>query len=86
MDDLEHSRDEAVAQYQQALVNRDGQLDTKEAAERGLKEPYGPPPGTHPQEDDSDDSPPAQKPDASPQTPTPQSTPPPPPAAATPQL
>ena len=42
MDDLEHSRDDAVAQYQQALLNRDGQLDTKEAAERGLKEPYGP--------------------------------------------
>jgi tetratricopeptide (TPR) repeat protein len=55
MDDLEHSRDEAVAQYQQALVNRDGQLDTKEAAERGLKEPYGPPPGARQQEDDSDD-------------------------------
>ena len=55
MDDLEHSREEALAQYQQALVNRDGQLDTKEAAERGLKEPYGPPPGVHPQEDDSNE-------------------------------
>ena len=55
MDDLEHSRDEAVAQYQQALVTRDGQLDTKEAAERGLKEPYGPPPGVRQQEDDSGD-------------------------------
>jgi tetratricopeptide (TPR) repeat protein len=61
MDDLEHSRDEAVAQYQQALMNRDGQLDTKQAAERGLKEPYGPPPGVRRQQDDSDedDSPPA---------------------------
>jgi hypothetical protein len=60
MDDLEHSRDEALAQYQQALVTRDGQLDTKEAAERGLKEPYGPPPGVRQQEDDSnDDTPPA---------------------------
>jgi tetratricopeptide (TPR) repeat protein len=55
MDDLEHSRDEALAQYQQALINRDGQLDTKEAAERGLKEPYGPPPGAHPQQDTSDE-------------------------------
>jgi hypothetical protein len=65
MDDLEHSRDEALAQYQQALVTRDGQVDTKEAAERGLKEPYGPPPGVRQQEDDSDDdSQPAQKPDA----------------------
>jgi hypothetical protein len=55
MDDLEHSRDEAVAQYQQALVTRDGQLDTKEAAEHGLKEPYGPPAGVRQQQDDSDD-------------------------------
>jgi tetratricopeptide (TPR) repeat protein len=63
MDDLEHSRDEAVAQYQQALMNRDGQLDTKEAAERGLKEPYGPPPGARHQEDDTDegDTPPPAK-------------------------
>jgi tetratricopeptide (TPR) repeat protein len=67
MDDLEHSRDEAVAQYQQALMNRDGQLDTKEAAERGLKEPYGPPPGARRQQDDSDedDTPPSAK-DAAP--------------------
>lgn len=63
MDDLEHSRDEAVAQYQQALMNRDGQLDTKEAAERGLREPYGPPPGARPRQDasDEDDSPSAQE-------------------------
>ena len=59
MDDLENSRDEAVAQYQEALITRDGQLDTKEAAERGLKEPYGPPGGVHPQQDDSDDGDPA---------------------------
>jgi hypothetical protein len=78
MDDLEHSRDEALAQYQQALVTRDGQVDTKEAAERGLKEPYGPPPGVRQQEDDSgDDSQPAQKPDAAAQP-----TPPAPPAAS----
>jgi tetratricopeptide (TPR) repeat protein len=65
MDDLEHSRDEALAQYQQALVTRDGQVDTKEAAEHGLKEPYGPPAGVHQQQDDSsDDTQPAQKPDA----------------------
>jgi hypothetical protein len=89
MDDLEHSRDEALAQYQQALVTRDGQLDTKEAAERGLKEPYGPPPGVRQQQDDSDDdSQPAQQPDAAPQpAPPPASSPQPsaPPAAPTPQ-
>ncbi|MFL6429365.1 MAG: hypothetical protein ACJ71S_14055 [Acidobacteriaceae bacterium] len=76
MDDLEHSRDEALAQYQQALVTRDGQLDTKEAAERGLKEPYGPPAGVRQQEDDSDDdSQPGQKPDGAPQSPPTQSAP-----------
>jgi tetratricopeptide (TPR) repeat protein len=77
MYDLEHSRDEAVAEYQQALVNRDGQLDTKEAAERGLKEPYGPPAGVRQQEEDSDDSQPSK--DAAPDTnapgPPPASTP-----------
>jgi tetratricopeptide (TPR) repeat protein len=84
MDDLENSRDEAVAQYQEALITRDGQLDTKEAAERGLKEPYGPPGGVHPQQDDSDDdSQPAQKPDAPPNS-TP-AQPPVPPASTTPQ-
>ena len=80
MDDLENSRDEAVAQYQEALITRDGQLDTKEAAERGLKEPYGPPGGVHPQQDNSDDdSQPAQKPDATPAQPLV------PPASTTPQ-
>ena len=84
MDDLENSRDEAVAQYQEALITRDGQLDTKEAAERGLKEPYGPPGGVHPQQDDSDDdSQPAQKPDARPNSKPAQ--PPVPPASTTPQ-
>ena len=84
MDDLENSRDEAVAQYQEALITRDGQLDTKEAAERGLKEPYGPPGGVHPQQDDSDDdSQPAQKPDAPPNSKPAQ--PPVPPASTTPQ-
>ncbi|HZD78333.1 MAG TPA: hypothetical protein VE218_15090 [Acidobacteriaceae bacterium] len=97
MDDLEHSRDEALAQYQQALVNRDGQLDTKQAAENGLKQPYGPPPGVRQQEDDSSDdagpdkaappekdTSPAEKPAPAPQPgdPAPQQ---PPPAAATPQ-
>jgi tetratricopeptide (TPR) repeat protein len=95
MDDLEHSRDEALAQYQQALVNRDGQLDTKQAAENGLKQPYGPPPGVRQQEDDSSDdaapddaapekdTPAAEKPGAAPQPrdPAPQT---PPQAAATP--
>jgi tetratricopeptide (TPR) repeat protein len=97
MDDLEHSRDEAVAQYQQALLNRDGQLDTKQAAENGLKQPYGPPPGVRQQEDDSSDdaapekdtAPPAEKPapagGTAPQEPAPAPQTPAPPPAATPQ-
>jgi tetratricopeptide (TPR) repeat protein len=91
MDDLAHSRDEAVAQYQQALLHRDGQVDTREAAERGLKQPYGPPPGVRQQDEDSgDDSPPendtapSDKAAPGPQTTAPQA--PAPPAAASPQL
>lgn len=89
MYDLEHSREEALAEYQQALVNRDGQLDTKQAAESGLKQPYGPPPGVHQQEEDDSgndaqpekDTAPAEKP--VPETQTPAA--PAPPAATTPQ-
>jgi tetratricopeptide (TPR) repeat protein len=86
MDDLEHSRDDALAQYQQALMTRDGQLDTKEAAERGLKEPYGPPAGVHPRQDDSDDDSQPSK-DAAPNNnaPAPSTPAPNPPAASTPQ-
>ena len=79
MDDLAHSRDEALAQYQEALVNRDGQIDTKEAAERGLKLPYGPPPGARPADDsDDDDTQPAK------QGPEPAPSPAQPPAAPAP--
>lgn len=89
MYDLEHSREEALAEYQQALVNRDGQLDTKQAAESGLKQPYGPPPGVHQQEEDDSgndaqpekETAPAEKP--VPETQTPAA--PAPPAATTPQ-
>jgi len=38
--DLECKRDEAVAEYQQALAARDGQQDTRVAAERGVKTAY----------------------------------------------
>jgi len=38
--DLSEERDEAVAEYKAALTVRDGQQDTKQAAERGLKKPY----------------------------------------------
>jgi predicted negative regulator of RcsB-dependent stress response len=38
--DLECKRDEAVSEYQEALAARDGQQDTRIAAERGVKAAY----------------------------------------------
>jgi tetratricopeptide (TPR) repeat protein len=38
--DLECKRDEALAEYNQALAARDGQQDTRLAAERGVKTAY----------------------------------------------
>lgn len=38
--DLECKRDQAVSEYNAALAVRDGQQDTRIAAERGVKEPY----------------------------------------------
>jgi len=38
--DLECQRDQAVAEYKEALATRDGQLDTRLAAERGVKAAY----------------------------------------------
>lgn len=41
--DVENQRDAAVAEYQAALTARDGQPDTKRAAEKGLKQAYAVP-------------------------------------------
>jgi hypothetical protein len=38
--DLECKRDQALSEYKEALVVRDGQQDTRLAAERGVKGPY----------------------------------------------
>jgi hypothetical protein len=38
--DVEEDRDEAIAEYKAALTVRDGQADTKQAAEKGLKQPF----------------------------------------------
>jgi hypothetical protein len=38
--DLECKRDQALSEYKEALVVRDGQQDTRLAAERGVKAPY----------------------------------------------
>jgi hypothetical protein len=56
--DVEDERDHAVTEYQAALVVRDGQPDTKRAAEEGLKQPYAVPQRTHTEgADDSSDAP-----------------------------
>jgi len=52
--DLDCKRDQAVAEYQQALAVRDGQQDTRLAAERGAKTPYAV--RGHSCEEDADDS------------------------------
>ena len=67
--DLSCKRDEAVAEYKEALENRDGQQDTRLAAERGVKTAYAPVKG-HSCEDD-DDADPKADPKAAP-TPRPQ--------------
>lgn len=55
--DLECKRDEAVAEYKLALANRDGQMDTRIAAEHGIKAAYAV--KGHSCEDDSADDQPA---------------------------
>jgi len=51
--DLLEEREEAVAEYKAALTVRDGQADTKQAAEKGLKQPFA-----LARKDDSDQGPP----------------------------
>ena len=41
--DINDRRDEAVEEYKAALTVRDGQADTRQAAEKGLKEPWAVP-------------------------------------------
>lgn len=40
LSDLECDREQAVSDYKLALVNRDGAIDTRLAAERGVQKPY----------------------------------------------
>jgi hypothetical protein len=60
--DLECKRDEAVSEYQLALANRDGQQDTRIAAERGIKTAY--PRKDKGCDDDADDDADPKAPDA----------------------
>jgi tetratricopeptide (TPR) repeat protein len=45
--DIQDQRDEAVNEYRAALTVRDGQADTRLAAEKGLKQPYAVPKQEH---------------------------------------
>jgi len=57
---LDCKRDEAVSEYRLALTMRDGQQDTRLAAERGVKAAYAV--KGHSCEDDADDGAPADQP------------------------
>ena len=58
--DVQQQRDQAVSQYHAALTVRDGQADTRVAAEKGIKQAYTlPPSAKKPTEDDDDDDAPA---------------------------
>jgi tetratricopeptide (TPR) repeat protein len=69
--DLECKRDEALAEYNEALAVRDGQLDTRLAAERGVKAAYVQRGHEHDCDDDSGDD----APGTSPQQPGPSGQP-----------
>jgi hypothetical protein len=62
--DLDCKRDQALSEYQAALAVRDGQLDTRLAAERGVKAAYSV--KGHSCQDDDADEPPTGKPGAPP--------------------
>jgi hypothetical protein len=49
--DIQEQREQAVTEYHAALTVRDGQADTKSAAEKGIKQPYALPPGARKAED-----------------------------------
>jgi tetratricopeptide (TPR) repeat protein len=55
--DIQEERDQAVTEYRAALTVRDGQADTRVAAEKGLKQPYTVPQQVHtePQSDPQSD-------------------------------
>ncbi len=53
--DIRDERDEALVEYKTALTVRDGQPDTKAAAEKGIKQPFEPPKSAHPDQGDGAD-------------------------------
>jgi hypothetical protein len=70
--DIQDQRDQAVNEYRAALTVRDGQADTRQAAEKGLKQPYAVPQQEHTEPAGEDDSAPDTPPQAAKPTGTPQ--------------
>src|SRR5215475_89180 len=64
--DIREERDDALVEYKTALTVRDGQPDTKAAAEKGIKQPFEPPKSAHPDEQSDDDSSSSTKPEPPP--------------------
>ena len=62
--DIQDQRDQAVAEYRAALTVRDGESDTRLAAEKGLKQPYAVPQQEHTGPAEDDDSAPDTPPKA----------------------
>jgi tetratricopeptide (TPR) repeat protein len=60
--DIQDQRDQAVNEYRAALTVRDGQSDTKLAAEKGLKQPYAVPKREHSEPSGDDDAAPDAQP------------------------
>jgi tetratricopeptide (TPR) repeat protein len=55
--DIQQQREQAVSEYHAALTIRDAQADTRQAAEKGIRQAYVLPPGAkHADDDDDDDS------------------------------
>jgi tetratricopeptide (TPR) repeat protein len=69
--DIQDQRDQAVTEYRAALTVRDGEADTRLAAEKGLKQPYAVPKQEHTEPAGEDDS----APDTPPQAAQPPGTP-----------
>src|SRR6202034_1788253 len=66
--DIQEQRDQTVNEYRAALTVRDGQAETRLAAEKGLKQPYAVPKQEHTEPaDDNDPAPDAAPPAGAPQ-------------------
>ena len=69
--DIQQQRDQAVTEYHAALTVRDGQADTRQAAEKGIKNAYVLPPGARKPSDTADEDDEAEPPSSQSASPTP---------------